>query len=68
MTSYSPLLVLAYSPVAAVTSLGFPLSDWLNETVSKMRLNQIITALDTIGTQLIQCQIDEVMLMLEDSW
>ena len=50
MTSYSPLLLLAYSPVAAVTSsLGIPFSDWLNETVSKMRLNLLLNNVSSVN-------------------
>ena len=48
MTSYSPLLLLAYSPVAAVTSLKIPFSDWLNETVSKMRLNLLLNNVSSV--------------------
>ena len=49
MTSYSLLLLLAYSPVAAVTSLGSPFSDWLNETVSKMRLNLLLNNVSSVN-------------------
>ena len=49
MTSYSPLLLLAYSSVAAVTSLGIPFSDWLNETVSKMRLNLLLNNVSSVN-------------------
>ena len=46
------LLLLGCRPIAAaenMTSLGIPFSDWLNETVSKMRRNLLLNNVSSVN-------------------